>query len=62
MSDELCIRHLRIPVATIITMLAQGQTTAQILQFYPDLEKTYEALQYAAESVREKEILLKKAG
>lgn len=64
MSGEPCIRHLRIPVATIITMLAQGQTAAQILQFYPDLEKAdiEEALQYAAESVREKEIPLKKAG
>jgi uncharacterized protein (DUF433 family) len=64
MDGEPCIRNLRIPVATIVTMIAQGQTNEQILQFYPDLEKAdiEEALNYAAESVREKEIPLRKAG
>lgn len=64
MGGEPCIRNLRIPVATIVTMIAQGQTARQILQYYPDLEKEdiEEALNYAAESVREKEIPLRKAG
>ena len=64
MSGEPCIRNLRIPVATIVTMIAQGHTVEQILKYYPDLEKedVGEALNYAAESVREKEIPLRKAG
>lgn len=61
MSGEPCIRNLRIPVATIITMVAQGLTTPQILSYYPDLEKAdiTEALNFAAAAVREKEIPLR---
>jgi uncharacterized protein (DUF433 family) len=64
MGGEPCIRNLRIPVATIVTMIAQGNSTEKILEYYPDLEKAdvEEALNYAAESVREKEIPLRKAG
>lgn len=64
MNGEPCIRNLRIPVATIVTMVAQGNSMQQILQFYPDLENAdiTEALNYAAESVREREIPLRKAG
>ena len=64
MGGEPCIRNLRIPVATVVTMIAQGNTAEQILKYYPDLEKEdiEEALNYAAESVREKEIPLRKAG
>lgn len=32
------IRQLRIRVATVIDMVADGMTTAEILQAYPDLE------------------------
>jgi uncharacterized protein (DUF433 family) len=39
MDGEPCIRNLRIPVATIVTMLAQGNTAEQILQYYPELKK-----------------------
>lgn len=39
MNGESCIRNLRIPVATIVTLLAQGHPAAQILQFYSDLEQ-----------------------
>ena len=55
MSGEPCIRNLRIPVATIVTMIAQGISTEKIIEFYPDLEKEdiEEALNYAAESVKE---------
>ncbi len=50
-----CIRGLRIPVATIVDMVAQGLSTEEILELYPDLEPEdiAEALRYAAEAVRE---------
>jgi len=49
MSGEPCIRNLRIPIATIITMIAQGITPDKILEYYPDLEKDdiTEALNFA---------------
>ena len=52
-----CVRGLRIPVATVISMVADGMTSAEILASYPDLEAEdiREALQYAAETVRERE-------
>jgi len=55
-----CIRGLRIPVATIVGMVADGMTPAEILEAYPDLqpEDIPEALQYAAEAVRERELPL----
>jgi uncharacterized protein (DUF433 family) len=34
-----CIRGLRIPVATVIEMIAQGMSEKEILDAYPDLEK-----------------------
>jgi uncharacterized protein (DUF433 family) len=51
-----CIRGLRIPVATIVAMVAEGMTPEQILAAYPDLEleDIREALRYAAEAVRER--------
>lgn len=33
-----CIRGLRIPVATIVAMLADGMSREAILAAYPDLE------------------------
>ena len=64
MNGEPCIRNLRIPVATIITMIAQGMTTEKILENYPDLKKDdiTEALNFAAETVREKELPIRKTG
>ncbi len=55
-----CIRGLRIPVATIIGMIADGMSDAEILSAYPDLdqEDIREALLYAAEAVRERELPL----
>lgn len=55
-----CIRGLRIPVATILGMLADGMTEREILGAYPDLEPkdVQEALRYAAEAVRERELPL----
>lgn len=55
-----CIRGLRIPVATVVGMVAEGLTTAEILEAYPDLkrEDVQEALNFAAEAVRERELPL----
>lgn len=54
------IRTLRIPVATVVDMVADGMSEAEILQAYPDLEAPdiKEALRFAAEAVREREIPL----
>lgn len=55
-----CIRGLRIPVATIVSMIADGMSEEEILQAYPDLEQEdiRGALPYAAEAVRERELPL----
>lgn len=55
-----CIRGLRIPVATVVGMVADGMTEAEILAAYPDLqaEDIAEALRYAAEAVRERQLPL----
>ncbi len=46
-----CIRGLRIPVATVVGMIADGMTEEEILKAFPDLEHEdiREALLYAAE-------------
>jgi uncharacterized protein (DUF433 family) len=55
-----CIRGLRIPVATVVGMVAEGVDEKEILRAYPDLESEdiREALRYAAVAVREREIPL----
>jgi uncharacterized protein (DUF433 family) len=59
-----CIRGLRIPVATVVGMVADGMTREEILAAYPDLdpEDIAETLRYAAEAVRERELPLSAAG
>jgi uncharacterized protein (DUF433 family) len=44
-----CIRGLRIPVATVVDMVAAGMTNAEILHDFPDLEDDdiREALRFA---------------
>jgi uncharacterized protein (DUF433 family) len=55
-----CIRGLRIPVATVVDMVADRMTETEILEAYPDLERQdiREALRYAAEAVRERQLPL----
>lgn len=55
-----CIRNMRIPVAPVVGMVADGMTVLEILDAYPDLEAEdfQEALQYAAEAVRERTLPL----
>ena len=53
-----------IPVATVVGMLADGMAAEEILDAFPDLdaEDLSEALRYAAEAVRERELPLAAAG
>jgi uncharacterized protein (DUF433 family) len=55
-----CIRGLRIPVATIVGMVADGMTTPDILEAYPDLENedVAQALRFAAAAVQERDLPL----
>ena len=55
-----CIRGLRIPVATVVGMMADGMTSEEILRGFPDLERDdiRESLQYAAVVLRERELPL----
>lgn len=55
-----CIRGLRIPASTVVSMLADGMSAQEILDNYPDLEADdiAEALRYAAEALRERELPL----
>jgi uncharacterized protein (DUF433 family) len=59
-----CIRSLRIPVATVVGMVADGMREKEIIAAYPDLEPedVREALRYAAEAVRERELPLATPG
>lgn len=60
MGGVACIRGLRIPVATVVAMVAEGMAEDEILAAYPDLEREdiREALHFAAEAVRERELPL----
>lgn len=62
MGGQPCIRGLRIPVATIIAMVADGMTADQIVAELPPLEAedVTEALRYAAEALRERELPLRR--
>jgi uncharacterized protein (DUF433 family) len=55
------IRGLRIPVATVVSMLADGMTAEEICADLPDLEPAdvVEALRFAAETVRERQLPLR---
>ncbi len=58
-----CIRGLRIPVATVLGLLADGMSSDQILASYPDLEQEdiRQALQYAAYLARGRDLPIAKA-
>ena len=60
MGGQPCIRGLRVPVASIVAMIADGMTEAEILAAYPDLEREdiHQALHYAADAMRERELPL----
>jgi uncharacterized protein (DUF433 family) len=60
MNGQPCIRGLRIPVATVVAMVADGMTTDDIIGELPDLvaDDVAEALRYAAEAVSERQLPL----
>ncbi len=53
-----CIRGLRIPVATVVDMVAAGMTDTEILTDFPDLEPEdiRESLRYAAAALYERHL------
>jgi uncharacterized protein (DUF433 family) len=55
-----CIRGLRIPVATVVNMVASGMTPAEVVDELPSLEldDVAAALRYAADAVADREIPL----
>jgi uncharacterized protein (DUF433 family) len=50
MGGRACIRGMRIPVSVIVSQVAHGAPTEEILKGYPDIEPEdiQQALQYAA--------------
>jgi uncharacterized protein (DUF433 family) len=50
MGGRACIRGMRIPVSVIVSQIAYGSSTEDVLREYPDLEREdiSQALQYAA--------------
>jgi uncharacterized protein (DUF433 family) len=50
MAGKACIRGMRIPVSVVVSQIAHGASTEEILQEYPDLERAdvEQAIQYAA--------------
>jgi uncharacterized protein (DUF433 family) len=54
------VRGLRIPVATVVAMVADGMSPEEIVAELPDLEleDVREALRYAAEELRERHLPL----
>lgn len=55
-----CIHGTRIPVATLVAYLADGETPESIIRDFPQitLEDVREALAFAAATLREREIPL----
>ncbi len=63
MGGRACIRGMRITVAHVVNLVANGMTAAEILADYPDLEAEdiSEALHYAAFLARDETYPLKAA-
>lgn len=61
MGGQPCIRGLRIPVATVVGMVADRLSVEEIVAELPDLEPDdiTAALRYAAEAMREYELPLR---
>ena len=60
MGGRACIRGMRIPVSVIVSQIAHGAGTAEVLAEYPDLDANdvQQALQYAAWLSREQVVLV----
>ena len=55
-----CIRGMRIPVATVVNMIANGMTSDEVVAELPSLqiEDVAAALRFAADALSDREILL----
>jgi uncharacterized protein (DUF433 family) len=64
MGGRACIRGLRMPVATIVRMIASDMTPAEIIEAHPELDKAdiKEALEYAASLADERTLPLRRTG
>ena len=62
MGGVACIRGLRIPVAAVVAMVADGMTVEEILLAYPDLEAddVHVALHYAAAHLHARDLPLER--
>ena len=58
MGGRACIRGMRIPVSIIVSQIAYGAASEDVLRDYPDLEREdiSQALRYAAWLTREQVI------
>lgn len=56
-----CIAGTRIPAATVVSLVAENESTEQILAAFPqlDADDIRDALRFAAEAVRERELPLR---
>lgn len=59
-----CTRKTRIPVTTVVGMVAEGMSTDEIIAEFPQLryEDVQDALRYAAAAVDERELPLRPVG
>ena len=59
-----CIRGMRMPVASILSYLASGMSTDEILKEWPELERedVQQALAYASWAMEERVVSLEPAG
>ena len=60
MGGQPCIRGLRIPVATLVAMVADGMSTDEVVTALPEIEAAdvAEALHYAAAVLQERMVPL----
>ncbi|MGK2886583.1 MAG: DUF433 domain-containing protein [Rhodococcus sp. (in: high G+C Gram-positive bacteria)] len=56
-----CVAGTRIPVATVVSLVAEGSSAAEIVEHYPQLVlgDVRAALEYAAATVLERELPLR---
>lgn len=64
MRGQACVRDLRFPVSSVVAMVADGMTTAEITADHPDLEPEdiVECLRYAAVAVQQRGLPLRQYG
>jgi uncharacterized protein (DUF433 family) len=64
MGGRACIRGLRMPVATVVRMVASEMSFEEIVAAHPELERAdiLEALEYAAGLAEERTIPLRRTG